>query len=179
MRLDLIRYYAECVKTFLVKKKATLLFLYALFMTGFVVFNYFFRPVVVAGSSMLPTLNNDQTIFIKRLIAEEDIKKGDIIVFRSPLNRDKLLVKRVIATAGDTVAIIEGKVYVNGKLLYEPYLNGVKSHETIPMVRVPEGCYYVLGDNRVVSMDSREFGFVKVEDVYGKLVFKGEGDPFN
>jgi len=171
---DLILDFFNKTKSFLIKHKITIAFFYAGLLTVFLVFSFFFRPVVVSGSSMLPTLNNDETILIKRNVSVDEIKRGDIIVFHSPLNRGKLLIKRVVAVGGDKVAIINGNVYVNGKLLQEPYLNRVKSHETIPLLRVPKNSFYVLGDNRVISSDSREFGCVGFKEIYGKLVFAGE-----
>ncbi len=161
-------------KAFLFRHKFSIAFAYAGVLTVFLVVSFYFRPVVVSGSSMLPTLTNNETVFIKRNITVKDIKRGDIVVFYSPLNPDKLLIKRVIAIGGDKVAILNGNVYVNGVLLKEPYLNGVKSHETIPLLRVPKNSFYVLGDNRVISSDSREFGCVGFENIYGKLVFTGE-----
>ncbi len=161
-------------KAFLFKHKFSIALAYAGVLTVFLFVSLYFRPVVVSGSSMLPTLTNNETVFINRKISVKDIKRGDIIVFYSPLNPDKLLIKRVIAIGGDKVAILNGNVYVNGKLLQEPYLNGIKSHETIPLLRVPKNSFYVLGDNRVISSDSREFGCVRFENIYGKLVFTGE-----
>ncbi len=161
-------------KDFLSKHKVFLSLVYAFILTVYVVFSFFFRPVVVSGSSMLPTLTNDETVLIRKNISPSEIKRGDIIVFHSPFDRSKLLIKRVIAVGGDKVAIINGKVYVNGKLLIEPYLHGLRSHETIPLMKVPQGSLYVLGDNRVVSADSREFGCVRFNEIYGKLVYRGE-----
>ncbi len=161
-------------KDFFVRHKITIAFAYAGILTIFLFVSFYFRPVVVSGSSMLPTLTDDETVLIKRNVSVEEIHRGDIIVFHSPLNPDKLLIKRVIAIGGDKVAILNGNVYVNGMLLREPYLNGIKSHETIPLLRVPKNSFFVLGDNRVISSDSREFGCVGFKEVYGKLVFTGE-----
>ncbi len=171
---DLILEYLTKIKTFLWKHKVTFAYFYAIALTVVLVFSFFYRPVVVSGSSMLPTLSSEETVLIKKNIDERDIKRGDIIVFYSPFDKNKLLIKRVIAVGGDTVAILDGNVYVNGSLIKEPYVNSVRSHETIPLLRVPEGCFYVLGDNRVVSSDSREFGCVRFGSIYGKLIFAGE-----
>ncbi len=165
---------AEKIKAFFAKHKYAFLLFYTAVLTGYVVFSYFFRPVVVSGSSMLPTLYNNETVYIKRITDKSEIKRGDIVVFYSPVNPGELLIKRVIAIPGDKVAIVDGKVYLNGNLLFEPYVNSVKSHETIPLTEVPADSYFVLGDNRVVSSDSREFGFVGFESIYGKLIFKPE-----
>ncbi|BBB31954.1 signal peptidase I [Thermotomaculum hydrothermale] len=174
---DLIVDFLRRTKNFVLRYKIIIAFSYAGILTVFLLFSLFYRPVVVSGSSMLPTLTNNETVFIKRNVGINDIHRGDIIVFYSPLDHNKLLIKRVIALPDDTVAIVNGDVYVNGKLLQENYLNGVKSHETIPLLRVPPKSFFVLGDNRVISSDSREFGCVRFESVYGKLVFTGEETP--
>jgi len=160
------------IKDYLKKHGVTVILIYSFVVTLLLVISYMFRPVVVSGNSMLPTLSNNETVFIERVLRRQDIKKGDIIVFHSPFEYNRLLIKRIIAVEGDTVAIVNGSVFVNGKKIFEPYINSVKSHETIPLTVVPEDCFFVLGDNRVVSSDSREFGFVRFNDIYGKLVFK-------
>lgn len=136
----------------------------------------FWRPVVVQGESMLPTLvNNDRLILYCFHYSPE---RGDIVVIRR--ENDEPLIKRVIGVAGDTVHIYEQRVYLNGELLEEPYLADAvtPSMQFERATVVPEGHIFVMGDNRTNSHDSRhaDIGMVSTEAVVGKAVFRM--DPF-
>ena len=131
------------------------------------------QPVKVEGTSMLPGLEDQERIFINKLIYRwEAITRGDIVVFRYPRDTSKSYIKRVIATAGDRVVIDKGRVFVNGKQLQEPYVPAafidVRSY---PEIVVPQGEFFVLGDHRSMSNDSRDFGPVDESYISGKAVF--------
>lgn len=138
------------------------------------------RPTLVKQHSMMPTIEpNDYLIVYKlgyKLGGEPEY--GDIIVFESELklddNNNKYLIKRVIATEGQTIQITDGKVYVNGQMLDEPYINGDYTPGDVLAVEVPKDCVFVMGDNRPNSTDSRnsEVGFVSEDSIMGKAVLR-------
>lgn len=130
---------------------------------------FFFQPFKVEGSSMYPTLNDEDRIFInKNNYTTDNIKRGDIIVFN--LNNRDRLVKRVIAKSGDTLELKAGIVYLNNEPLEELYISQVDiSQENFNLVTVPEGYIFVMGDNRKYSSDSRIFGFVNSSTVIGRV----------
>ena len=148
------------------------------------VITLFIKPTLVSGDSMLPTLHENDYLIINKIgykIGEP--KNGDVIVFKSDLEKNdgttKDLVKRIIGVAGDQVVIKDGKVYLNDKLLDETYLSeGMDTTGDVDIV-VPEGKLFVLGDNREVSLDSRyeQVGLVDVNDVEGKVLVRLY--PFN
>jgi signal peptidase I len=137
----------------------------------FIVFLY--QPVKVEGTSMLPGLEDQERIFINKFVyAWEPISRSDIIVFRYPRDPSKSYIKRVIAVGGDHVVIDKGRVYVNGNLLREPYVPAqFLDFRSYPETIVPENSYFVLGDHRSMSNDSRDFGVVDRSYVSGKAVF--------
>lgn len=134
---------------------------------------FLYQPVRVEGTSMLPRLEDRDRLFINKFVYHfEAIHRGDVVVFHYPRNPEESYIKRVIAIPGDRLRIDHGNVYVNGKLLDEPYVpeeyRDPKSQA--PMV-IPEDEYFVMGDHRLVSRDSREFGPVERDLIYGKAVF--------
>lgn len=134
----------------------------------------FFIPSVVKGESMVPTLYENDYIIIQKKNIHLDY--GDIIVFDSSVKNYygdyKELVKRIVAKPGDQVRIAMGKVYINDKAILEEYLKEKYTEGEIEMV-VPENHYFVLGDNRAVSLDSREpkIGVIHKEDILGKVIY--------
>jgi signal peptidase I len=131
------------------------------------------QPVRVEGTSMLPGLEDQEHIFINKFVYRwEALTRGDIVVFCYPRDTSKSYIKRVVAIAGDRVVIDKGRVYVNGKLLREPYVPAafidVRSY---PEIVVPQGEFFVLGDHRSMSNDSRDFGPVDESYIIGKAVF--------
>jgi len=158
----------------LTKFNGILFFVYTLVAIGVAVFLVFYKPLLVSGSSMYPTFNNNDRIIVDKFNGDiKTIKRGEVIVFYSPFNSELLMVKRVVGVAGDIIAIEDGKVFVNNQKISEPYRNGsMLSHETLPLFPVPENSVFVLGDNRLVSSDSREWGAVTSDKIYGKYVIK-------
>ena len=136
---------------------------------------FIYQPVKVEGTSMTPTLTDQERIFINKFTYHfglGDIQRGDMVVFWFPLDQSKSYIKRVIGVPGDVVRIEAGQVFVNGQELNEPYVpdefRDRVSYEERP---VPNDQYFVLGDHRNSSSDSRTWGFVKREAIYGKAVF--------
>ena len=137
----------------------------------FIIFLY--QPVKVEGTSMLPGLEDQERIFVNKFVYRwEPISRGDIIVFHYPRDVAKSYIKRVVEIGGDRVVIDRGRVYVNGFLLDEPYVpQQFHDHRSSAEILVPQDSYFVLGDHRSMSSDSREFGPVGREYVTGKAVF--------
>ncbi len=138
---------------------------------------FFFRAALVRGSSMEPTLRDGDCIFVQTAGYHQP-RQGDIVAIRAKDRQGKHLIKRIIAREGDTVQIDfeAGMVFVNGQLLEEPYINEATTlGGDIPFpVTVPPGCFFVLGDNRNHSQDSRSsaLGFVPLDDIEGRAVFR-------
>lgn len=128
---------------------------------------------IVDGDSMLPTLHDQERVLIYKLGQKlgASPKRGDIIVFEYAREPWRDFVKRVVGLAGDEVSIREGKLYVNGIVQNEPYLNAPTLGNYGPHL-VPEGTVFVLGDNRNISMDSRDdqVGMVRLDSIKGKAV---------
>ncbi len=140
---------------------------------AFIVIVFLYQPVQVEGTSMMPHLENNERIFINKFVYRfEAIKRGDIVVFWYPLDPAKSYIKRVIGLPGERVSIVEGKVYIDGRPLKESYIPPeYLDHQSEPPAMVPPGHYYVLGDHRESSNDSRIWGTVDRKYIYGKAVF--------
>jgi signal peptidase I len=134
---------------------------------------FLYQPVRVEGTSMEPSLNNNERILINKFTYRiEPIHRGDIVVFRYPLDPGKSFIKRVIGISGDHVRIEKGRVYVNDKMLVEDYVPvSFEDRLSFPEIIVPPDSYFVLGDHRNLSRDSRDFGPVNSSYIYGKAVF--------
>ena len=139
-----------------------------------------FKPVIVKQHSMEPNFYAGDYLIVARqaysLSAEPE--RGDVVVFRTELTdengNDKNLIKRVIGTPGDTVAIRGGYMYINGELLDEPYVMEQGVSGEMDEITIPEGMYFCCGDNRAVSNDSRgdAVGLVSEDDIVGKVVLR-------
>lgn len=152
----ILQEYLECVAIALVL---------AFFIITFVV-----QSFVVDGSSMEPTLHHGQRLLVNKFIYYfTPPKRGDIVVFRYPANPREDFIKRVIAVGGDSVEIRDGKVIVNGEVLEEPYILE-PTYGRFGLVRVPPNSFFVLGDNRNNSKDSRypDVGFLSRREIIGK-----------
>jgi signal peptidase I len=138
-----------------------------------VIIIFLYQPVKVEGTSMAPLLSDQERIFINKFVYRfEPIDRGDVVVFWYPLDRSKSFIKRVIGLPGDTVEIRSGHLYLNGSELQEPYvpasyLDGSSYAER----KIAPDEYFVMGDHRDSSNDSRMFGTVPRDYIYGKAVF--------
>ena len=134
---------------------------------------FLYQPVKVEGTSMMPSLEDQERIFVNKFVYRlEPIERGDIVVFRYPRDPSKSYIKRVIGMQGDDIRIDGGQVYVNGKALDESYVpSEYTDQRSYPDIVVPPHCYFVLGDHRSMSNDSRDFGSVNQSFIYGKAVF--------
>src|ERR1700748_1025806 len=127
-----------------------------------VIIVFLYQPVKVEGTSMAPLLSDQERIFINKFVyRSEPIGRGDVVVFWYPLDRTKSFIKRVVGLPGDQVEIRRGLGFINGRKLEEPYVppQFVDTSAYGP-VRVPMDEYFVMGDHRISSNDSRIFGFV-------------------
>jgi len=140
---------------------------------SFFIILFVYQPVKVEGGSMEPGLEDQERIFINKLVYRwESISRGDIVVFHYPRDTRKSFIKRVIALPGDRVSISYGHVYVNGQQVDEPYVpEEYLDTRSYPEKLVPANAYFVLGDHRSMSNDSRDFGPVLRSYIYGKAVF--------
>jgi signal peptidase I len=145
---------------------------------------FIYQPVKVEGTSMMPTLTDQERIFINKFTYQfglGNIERGDTVVFWYPDDPTKSYIKRVIGLPGDLVRIESGQVYVNDRALKEDYVPD-EYRDSVSWPRVAQGQpaqdklvlpkqYFVLGDHRSSSSDSRSWGFVPRDNIYGKAVF--------
>ena len=140
-----------------------------------IVILFLYQPVKVEGTSMTPALVNDERIFINKFVYRfglSDISRGDTIVFWAPEDSTKSYIKRVIGVPGDVVEIVDGTVILNGQPQEEPYIpDEYRDRMSMTRRKVEDGHYFVLGDHRNSSNDSRSWGTVAREAIYGKAVF--------
>jgi signal peptidase I len=134
---------------------------------------FLYQPVRVEGTSMLPVLEDQDRLFINKFAYRfEDIHRSDVVVFLYPHDHTKSYIKRVIALPGDDLRIDHGMVWVNGVAAKEPYVpRKYQDDRSQPEMIVPPGEYFLMGDHRVISSDSRDFGPVPRQLIYGKAAF--------
>lgn len=137
------------------------------------IITFLYQPVRVEGTSMLPRLENHDRLFINKFVYEfTSIHRGDVVVFHYPLDPSKSYIKRVIALPGDRIWIDQGRVWLNGAPLRESYVPArYRDARSMAEMVVPKGDYFMMGDHRSISSDSREFGPVERDLIYGKAVF--------
>jgi signal peptidase I len=140
--------------------------------SAFIIF-FLYQPVRVEGTSMLPQLEDQDRLFINKFAYRVgDIQRGDVVVFLYPHDHSKSYIKRVIALPGDKIRIEQGRVYVNGKRIAEPYVpERFTDDRSEAQIVLPAREYYVMGDHRSISSDSRDFGPVDRDLIYGKAAF--------
>ncbi|MCZ8512476.1 signal peptidase I [Paenibacillus filicis] len=153
--------------------------LLALFLTLSSLYAQHNKSFIVEGPSMEPTLHSQDRMNVDpAYYRDHDVQRGDIIIFQA--TKQKIYVKRVIAFPGETVKVQGDAVYINGKRLNEPYLQaaveaayrkgGPYNTRNFKEQTVPPGTLFILGDNRSNSSDSRDIGFIKLEQILGKAV---------
>ncbi len=142
---------------------------------AFVVIIFIYQPVKVEGTSMMPGLVDQERIFVNKFIYRfgiGDIRRGDLIVFWFPGDMNKSYIKRVIGVPGDVVSVDHGAVILNGRVLPEAYVpREYRDYQSMPPRKVDPDSYFVLGDHRNSSNDSRAWGLVPRSCIYGKAVF--------
>ena len=138
-----------------------------------VIIVFLYQPVKVEGTSMAPLLSDQERIFINKFVYRfEPINRGDVVVFWYPLDRSKSFIKRVVGLPGETVEIRRGVLYVNGSQVPEPYVPPQYADVSdYGPTKVARGSYFVMGDHRISSNDSRVFGPVPSQYIYGRAVF--------
>lgn len=140
---------------------------------------FLFGPQQISGASMEPNFHDGEYILTNKIIYKFWLpQRGDIVIFKSPRNKEIDYIKRILGLPGDTVSLKNNSFYVNGQKLDEPYLEpgvyifgGSYLHEN-QEVTIPEGKYFTSGDNRPHSSDSREFGPIAKEDFIGKALIR-------
>jgi signal peptidase I len=137
------------------------------------IITFLYQPVRVEGTSMLPRLEDSDRLFINKFVYHiSAIERGDVVVFHYPRDPEKSYIKRVIALPGDRIWIAQGEVWVNGKPLHESYVpDQYRDTRSMAEMIVPADRYFMMGDHRSISSDSREFGAVERSLIYGKAVF--------
>ena len=138
-----------------------------------VIIVFLYQPVKVEGTSMAPLLSDQERIFINKFVYRfEPIQRGDVVVFWYPLDHSKSFIKRVVGLPGEAVEIRQGAVYVDGRIVLEPYVPPqYEDLSDFGPVRVEKDHYFVMGDHRISSNDSRVFGSVASRFIYGRAVF--------
>lgn len=144
-----------------------------------IIYVFLFRPFEVKGESMYPNLKDSEYLITNVIsLRLKNPRLGDIVVFKAPVDAEKDFIKRVIGVPGDTISLKDGRIHLNGKLLdEEKYLNpSVKTYggsflKEGDTVDVPRNSFFVLGDNRSYSSDSREWGFVPKKNIIGISFF--------
>jgi signal peptidase I len=134
---------------------------------------FLYQPVRVEGTSMLPQLEDRDRLFINKFVYHfSSIEHGDVVVFHYPRDPEKSYIKRVIGVPGDRIRIERGRVWRNGNVQSESYVPEVfRGGGSMDEITVPAGAYFVMGDHRSISSDSRDFGPVGRSLIYGKAIF--------
>ncbi len=141
------------------------------FALAYLLQNFVFGNFVIRQHSMEPNFYEYDRVFINRLVYKfSDPKQGDIVILVDPMGSQDDFIKRIIAGPNDTFEMRNGVVYVNDKKISEPYIARDKSVDTIGPIRIGQGEFFVMGDNRTVSQDSRRFGPVKKSEILGKVM---------
>lgn len=143
------------------------------FLASVFIITFLYQPVRVEGTSMQPELRDQDRLFIDKFFFRfEKVSRGDVVVFHYPRDPEKSYIKRVIAVPGDTIRISEGRVFINGFPIQEPYVpHRYQDTRSMAEMTVPPDEYFVMGDHRSISSDSRDFGPVDRDLIYGKAEF--------
>jgi signal peptidase I len=140
---------------------------------SFLIVTFLYQPVRVEGTSMQPGLRDQDRLFIDKFFFRfEKISRGDVVVFRYPRDPEKSYIKRIIALPGDSIFIEHGRVFVNNQPIDELYVpRRYRDSRSMAELIIPPGEYFVMGDHRSISSDSRDFGPVPHDLIYGKATF--------
>src|SRR5271168_873014 len=138
-----------------------------------VIIVFLYQPVKVEGTSMAPLLSDQERIFINKFVYRfEPIERGDVVVFWYPLDRSKSFIKRVVGLPGETIELRRGHLFIGDRELAESYVPAsFFDGSSYGPLQIPANGYFVMGDHRDSSNDSRMFGAVSREFIYGKAVF--------
>ncbi|MGB0036049.1 MAG: signal peptidase I [Candidatus Acidiferrales bacterium] len=138
-----------------------------------VIIIFLYQPVKVEGTSMAPLLSDQERIFINKFVYRfEPIERGDVVVFWYPIDHSKSFIKRVVGLPGEMIELRAGRVFVDGHELKEPYVPAnYLDGASYPAMQIPSDNFFVMGDHRDSSNDSRVFGPVGRQYIYGKAVF--------
>lgn len=138
-----------------------------------IVYLFIGQPLEITGTSMEPTLDNGEMIIAEKMTSRLDkLERGDIVVFKQPENPNIFVIKRIVGLPGETLTLSEKSVYINGSMLEEDY---VKTHQALLTaqdkdIEIPQNSYFLMGDNRANSTDSRKWGPISEQDIVGKAV---------
>lgn len=144
------------------------------FITIFILTQFIIQPFYIKGNSMLPTFKDRDLVLVSKLhYLLSQPRRGDIILFKNGISKNDYLIKRIITFQNDTIQIVNGKIYVNDALISEEYVKHKDNRSFYKRV-TPVNSFFVLGDNRLISKDSRykEIGFINKDSVIGKVIFK-------
>ncbi len=142
-------------------------------LTAILIVIFVVQPVKVEGTSMEPRFEAQDRILVNKFVYYfSEVERGDIVVFWYPKDQTKSFIKRAIGLPGETVEMRSGVVYLNGEELSEPYLPTESDYRSFPLQVVPPDHYFVLGDHRTSSNDSRDWGFVPGQNIFGEAVFR-------
>lgn len=143
------------------------------------IYLFIMSPQEINGASMEPNFHNGEYILTNKVVYKmKEPTRGDVVIFKSPRNKEVDYIKRIIGLPGDTVGLKNNKLYVNGQPVEEPYLApdvtifGGSYLQEGQEITVPEGLYFVAGDNRPHSSDSREFGPISKDDIIGQAFLR-------
>ena len=140
---------------------------------SFLIITFLYQPVRVEGTSMMPELRDQERLFINKYAYRlQHVHRDDVVVFLYPRDHQKSYIKRIIAGPGDTLRIDGGQLYVNNQPVVEPYVPArYRDERSYPTTTLAANQYFVMGDHRSISSDSRDFGPVQRSLIYGKAVF--------
>jgi len=143
-------------------------------LTAILIVVFVIQPVKVEGTSMLPHLSDQERIFVNKFLYHfSEIRRGDVVVFWYPKDPTKSFIKRVIGLPGEEIQIRSGVVYVDGNKLTEDYIRPEHfDYYSYGPIIVPEDSYFVMGDHRNSSNDSRHWGGVPSKNIFGKAIFR-------
>ncbi len=140
---------------------------------AFIIRFFLFQPFYIPSGSMEPTLKKGDRIVVNKLTYRlGEPKRGDIIVFKYPVNPKRDFIKRLIGLPGETIEVKDSKVYIDGKVLEQPFLPKKFTYNSnFGPVKIPENEYFMMGDNRNNSEDSRYWGTLPDENIIGRAIF--------